>query len=658
MESDPVQLFCAANGLESREDFAFLFETREEAHAEGGPIIAAAWEVARPECSEGLAVKVRDIYAMQAASAKPSMPAPPSASSAAKPTSAPRVARRKHKSDLDLVARNAEFRTVLVDIVVAGSKYSSQLWSDAATGVVRTIVGKPLASAEPSTLARVCSTWRELKQYCAGHGYVIHSLTALQVASFVAASQARSRVLPALTFMCKHLHFAADLELARSLSAPKGSSIGHGARQAPVAQPVMLLRLEESLVSAIRAKNPNWTALYATWLQATGCVRLTHVQRSRLIRMDGYTMYFECTRGKQRSLRAGFLWSAPRFGIAEDTDFGAAFVGAIEALPAKSSPCSVAFELGTGAELGPATIRSIVQLAMASLMYSGEVRKVSSKSWRELPVTLGFLAGLGATDVCAIGNWLDSASQGCNVMPWRYHRAKQLQATTLKHRLRFVIKDIVLDQAWHTWEEVDQGVLQQSMERSVDAAAAIMAFQTPTVYQFRGQHNLLREQALRARSQIAALVFRRAKQRVRKPISELPGRKRKRTAAVAPQRVLSRKPSSAPDLDLPSPSAAPVLPLAGLGGGVPSTPASPSAAPSSAPVLIVEDPPLAPPQPKAKAKAMPKPAAAKKPPLIPLPPPGPPPQHIAQRQTRSSLTALGCSGGSALGTGTSQSHPP
>ena len=124
-------------------------------------------------------------------------------------------------------------------------------------------------------------------------------------------------------------------------------------------------------------------------------------------------------------------------------------------------------------------------------MYSGEVRKVSSKSWRELPVTLGFLAGLGATNVCAIGNWLDSASQGCNVMPWRYHRAKQLQATTLKHRLRFVIKDIVLDQAWHTWEEVDQGVLQQSMERSVDAAAAIMAFQTPTVYQFRGSTTCL-----------------------------------------------------------------------------------------------------------------------------------------------------------------------
>ena len=171
MESDPVQLFCAANSLESREDFAFLFETREEANEAGGPVIAAAWEVARNECSEALAVKVRDIYAMQAASAKPTMPAPPAASSSAKPTAAPRVVRRKHKSDLDLPARNAEFRPVLVDILVSGSKYSAQLWSDAATGVVTTIVSKPLASTEYATLSRVSASWKELKQYCVGHGH-------------------------------------------------------------------------------------------------------------------------------------------------------------------------------------------------------------------------------------------------------------------------------------------------------------------------------------------------------------------------------------------------------------------------------------------------------------------------------------------------------
>ena len=89
--------------------------------------------------------------------------------------------------------------------------------------------------------------------------------------------------------------------------------------------------------------------------------------------MDGYTMYFECTRGKQRSLRAGFLWTAPRFGVAEDSDFGSAFVRALEA--AHSLPQAIAFDLSTGAELGPATIRSVVQLAMAPLCTRGKCRR-------------------------------------------------------------------------------------------------------------------------------------------------------------------------------------------------------------------------------------------------------------------------------------------
>ena len=46
MDTEPLQLFFAAHGLESRADFAFLFKTREEAADRGGPIIAAAWEVA------------------------------------------------------------------------------------------------------------------------------------------------------------------------------------------------------------------------------------------------------------------------------------------------------------------------------------------------------------------------------------------------------------------------------------------------------------------------------------------------------------------------------------------------------------------------------------------------------------------------------------
>ena len=145
---------------------------------------------------------------------------------------------------------------------------------------------------------------------------------------------------------------------------------------------------------------------------------------------------------------------------------------------------------------------------MSPLMYRGKVHKVSSKSWRELPV-IGFLAGLRPTDRCLCLRQL----VGCSLsgmqyfMPWRYHRAKQLQAITaitLKHRIWFVLKDIMFDQARHTWEEV---VLQQSMERSVEVSAAVVAFRILPVYQHRGPRHLLCAQALRVRCQIAALMF-------------------------------------------------------------------------------------------------------------------------------------------------------
>ena len=240
--------------------------------------------------------------------------------------------------------------------------------------------------------------------------------TALQMASFVAASKARSRVLPARscagTSTLQPIWSWLDLWLL-----PKAVASVMGLSRPQWLSPPCCCAWRRRWCRRPSGRRTPTGYFSMPWLQSTGCVHLTHVQRSRLIRMDGYTMYIECTRGKQRSLRAGFLWSAPRFGVAEDTDFGASFVKAVQALPAKASPCSVAFDLSTGAEVAPATIRSVVQLTMAPLMYAGEVHKVSSKSWRELPVTLSFSAGLGATDVCAIGNWLDSASQGCNVSP-------------------------------------------------------------------------------------------------------------------------------------------------------------------------------------------------------------------------------------------------
>ena len=54
--------------------------------------------------------------------------------------------------------------------------------------------------------------------------------------------------------MKKHLHFAVDLGLAMSMKKAAATVVGHGVKQAPVAEPVMLLKLEEALHAAYRNK--------------------------------------------------------------------------------------------------------------------------------------------------------------------------------------------------------------------------------------------------------------------------------------------------------------------------------------------------------------------------------------------------------------------
>ena len=114
------------------------------------------------------------------------------------------------------------------------------------------------------------------------------------------------RVLPSLCFMRKRLRFEPELDLAHSFRAARSAAIGHGARQVPVAQPAMVLLLERQLVAAYKNGHPDWLGFLLTWCQVTGCVRFVHLQRSRLIQMDQRTLLFECLRGKQRHLRAGF----------------------------------------------------------------------------------------------------------------------------------------------------------------------------------------------------------------------------------------------------------------------------------------------------------------------------------------------------------------
>ncbi|CAE7608114.1 unnamed protein product [Symbiodinium sp. CCMP2592] len=222
----------------------------------------------------------------------------------------------------------------------------------------------------------------------------------------------------------------------------------------------------------------------------------------------------------------------------------------LEALSRQDKPelikC-VGFRVTSGEELKPQAVRSQVCLAMSSLLPPAESRRVSSKSWRQIPVTLSLLGGLDPTEVCAMGNWLENPRRGQNVMPWRYHRAKLKQATLIKHQLRYVMKELLLDQACSSWEHADSECIRLSFQRARKAVAAELAEAVEVEYAWRrGSHCMTGEQAFRLRhSSLARLRV----SSVEQPAASMRQQKRKRQREVVPARAVSAGNAAiAPDL--------------------------------------------------------------------------------------------------------------
>lgn len=102
-----------------------------------------------------------------------------------------------------------------------------------------------------------------------------------------------------------------ELDLCKGRIKAAGARHGVGAKQAPTAEPIMMAELKDCLQSGLE-NSPNAPALMAAWLQVVGCVRHTHVQRSKVVKITHAALHFCWLRGKQVGQRQGFLWSCPR----------------------------------------------------------------------------------------------------------------------------------------------------------------------------------------------------------------------------------------------------------------------------------------------------------------------------------------------------------
>ena len=90
------------------------------------------------------------------------------------------------------------------------------------------------------------------------------------------------------------------------------SSVSIDSVQAPAAQPVMLMALEDRLEHAHREHDPMWIAPLAVYLQASGNLKLVHIlTRSAPVELHPGWLLFFCNKGAQRHNRRGFYWGVP-----------------------------------------------------------------------------------------------------------------------------------------------------------------------------------------------------------------------------------------------------------------------------------------------------------------------------------------------------------
>ena len=88
------------------------------------------------------------------------------------------------------------------------------------------------------------------------------------------------------------------------------------------------------------------------------------------------------------------------------------------------------------------------------------------------------LRGIDATQVLALGNWIEATEKGASATAWRYHRGKLQQSQELKLLMARCIKCLVLDHDGHSWHQITQDLalrVRQEQERVILAVDRVVA---------------------------------------------------------------------------------------------------------------------------------------------------------------------------------------
>ena len=165
-----------------------------------------------------------------------------------------------------------------------------EFWADRKKPEVSTGNVKPEASPSPSE-----SSHADVKDVAPLDFSVVEPL---DLEAFLANHQFKPRATAGLFWLAKNLSLPWAMEGVLAPERQAKSALGLEANQAPVAEPIMIFKLGDTLQLMMETNDPLMLATLASYLMCFGCMRVAHVVRSFPVRRQhGWVTWF-CPKGK------------------------------------------------------------------------------------------------------------------------------------------------------------------------------------------------------------------------------------------------------------------------------------------------------------------------------------------------------------------------
>ena len=503
------------NQVQDDEDFAYAFASYDQAVLAGGDGLAAAWIEIRAAQEE----KLMPVAAAVVAATRPGRPSAVPAFRPlpkTKPRATSRRAGLRLRENTSFAPDQVTHRAaVLASELQSLGALKPQGWltsrlEEEWAGSCRRLSQHLVTQAEPITITHAVTTAKELKAFMSARGRggfpgfvdldsYLHDAT---------ATTAPCRALKALKWLNRNGQLGWDLQ---GLQAPTARSKREAkSRQAVVVAPPMMPFLEEQIERLYGIGDPKWSALLASWLMASGCLRYRHLTRSAPRRLTKSTFHLSCTKGKQRRLRQGFNYCVPSH-LGTGWDWSSPLLQAIHRLPAdQQKHCGLCFDQ----DGNPWAIREVT-LTCREVFHGqiDEVEWLTTYSWRRWSSTVAHTLKLSPTEGAALGDWQNRTDLPQEArMPLHYSGARYTQSMRVKHLVQSAANHL---QGFESWDLAPEQAAAQAVKQgriAVDKAIQqdkIVVWSLPiTTDEARERFSLaaaLRDRAAKARRASAHL---------------------------------------------------------------------------------------------------------------------------------------------------------